>query len=317
MFGFLTTCMMNGAKMEPSRPTTVAQPSPRARTDVGYSSLVNGTIPPYTNVAKVLPIKPKVVLAIPGWNIKYEYNFCPLQWRHNGRDSVSNHQSHHCLRLFRRRSKKTSKLRVTGVCVWNSPVTGKFPAHMAINAENVSIWWRHYVAFMSRTSHIWLAVCYASKSYTTHIHGNVAHMSKLLRESINTEFIDVYMHQRSEKRYQIWTMKKLQHGGSYSQYTSIKKCQWIFDSTHRGRVTHKCVNEMGRHWFRNWINGAKPLPESMLRYRQSGLWENNQWNLNRNTNLFIHENTIENVVLEMMLICLGLNLSMCFTLETV
>ena len=46
-----------------------------------------------------------------------------LRWRHNGRDSVSNHQPHHCLlnRLFRRRSKKTSKLRVTGLCVGNSP----------------------------------------------------------------------------------------------------------------------------------------------------------------------------------------------------
>ena len=41
-----------------------------------------------------------------------------LLWRHNGCDSVSNHQPHHCLlnRLFRRRSKKTSKLRVTGLC---------------------------------------------------------------------------------------------------------------------------------------------------------------------------------------------------------
>ena len=39
-----------------------------------------------------------------------------LQWRHNGHDRVSNHQPHDCLlnRLFRRRSKKTSKLRVTG-----------------------------------------------------------------------------------------------------------------------------------------------------------------------------------------------------------
>ena len=42
-----------------------------------------------------------------------------LQWRHNGHDSVSNHQPHDCLlnRLFVRRSKKTSKLRVTGLCV--------------------------------------------------------------------------------------------------------------------------------------------------------------------------------------------------------
>ena len=47
----------------------------------------------------------------------------PLQRRHNGRDSVSNHQPHDCLlnRLFRRRSKKTSKLRVTGPCAVNSP----------------------------------------------------------------------------------------------------------------------------------------------------------------------------------------------------
>ena len=70
----------------------------------------------------------------------------PLRWRHNGCDSVSNHQPRHCLlnRLFRRRSKKTSKLRVTGLCAGNSPGTGEFSAHMASNAENVSIWWRHH-----------------------------------------------------------------------------------------------------------------------------------------------------------------------------
>ena len=48
-----------------------------------------------------------------------------LQWRHNGLDSASNHQLHDCLlnRLFRRRWKKTSKLRVTGLCAGpvNSP----------------------------------------------------------------------------------------------------------------------------------------------------------------------------------------------------
>ena len=69
-----------------------------------------------------------------------------LQWRHNGRDSVSNHQPHDCLlnRLFRRRSKKTSKLRVTGFCAGNSPGTDESPAQMASCAENVSIWWRHH-----------------------------------------------------------------------------------------------------------------------------------------------------------------------------
>ena len=44
----------------------------------------------------------------------------------------------------RRRLKKTSKLRVTGLCAGNSLVTGEFPAQRASNAENVSIWWRHH-----------------------------------------------------------------------------------------------------------------------------------------------------------------------------
>ena len=46
-------------------------------------------------------------------------NFHALQRRHNEHDGVSNHQSHDCLlnRLFKRRSKKTSKIRVTGLCV--------------------------------------------------------------------------------------------------------------------------------------------------------------------------------------------------------
>ena len=51
------------------------------------------------------------------------YKALTLRWHQNGRDSVSNHQLHGCLfnRLFRRRSKKTSKLRVTGLCLGNSP----------------------------------------------------------------------------------------------------------------------------------------------------------------------------------------------------
>ena len=63
-----------------------------------------------------------------------------LQWHHNERDDVSN-----CLpnRLFRRRSKNISELRVTGLCAGNSPVTVEFLAQRVSSAENVSIWWRH------------------------------------------------------------------------------------------------------------------------------------------------------------------------------
>ena len=69
-----------------------------------------------------------------------------LQWRHNGHGSVSNHQPYDCLlnRLFKAQLKGTSKLRVAGLCAVNSPGTGEFPAQMASNAENVSIWWRHH-----------------------------------------------------------------------------------------------------------------------------------------------------------------------------
>ena len=49
--------------------------------------------------------------------------------------------------LFSRRSKKTSKLRVTGLCGGNSPGTGEFPAQMTSNAENVSPRWRHHAIF--------------------------------------------------------------------------------------------------------------------------------------------------------------------------
>ena len=56
-----------------------------------------------------------------------------LRWRHNDHEGVSNYQPHGFLlnRLFRRRSKKTSKLRVTGLCAGNSPGTGEFPAQRA------------------------------------------------------------------------------------------------------------------------------------------------------------------------------------------
>ena len=57
------------------------------------------------------------------WQYCGQNNLNSLQRRYNGPDSVSNHQLHDCFlnRLFRRRSKKTSKLRVTGLCAGNSP----------------------------------------------------------------------------------------------------------------------------------------------------------------------------------------------------
>ena len=81
----------------------------------------------------------------------YDTNVCKFVWyvitmTSYGHNGVSNQQRHGCLRnrSYRRRSKKISKLRVTGLCAGNSPVTGEFPAQSARNAEKVSIWWRHH-----------------------------------------------------------------------------------------------------------------------------------------------------------------------------
>ena len=76
----------------------------------------------------------------------------PRQWRYNGRYGVSNRRPHHCLlnRLFRRsRLKKTSKLRVIGLCAG----TAEFPAQMASYTKKFSIWWRHHdCIYFSRLS---------------------------------------------------------------------------------------------------------------------------------------------------------------------
>ena len=64
-----------------------------------------------------------------------------LQRRHNERDGVSTHQCLDCLlnRVFRHRSKKTWKLRVTGLCRGDSSVTvelravtGEFPTQKPV-----------------------------------------------------------------------------------------------------------------------------------------------------------------------------------------
>ena len=66
-----------------------------------------------------------------------------LQWRHNERDGVSHHwRIYRLLKiLFMHRSKKTPKLRVTGLCEGNPPVSGGFPSLRDSNLEDVSIWW--------------------------------------------------------------------------------------------------------------------------------------------------------------------------------
>ena len=92
-----------------------------------------------------VPITPSQLLEYITNNIT-DTTEASLQWRHNGPDGVSNNHPHGCLlnRSFRLRWKKTSKLRVSGLCAGSSSVTGEFPAQRASIAENVSLWWRHH-----------------------------------------------------------------------------------------------------------------------------------------------------------------------------
>ena len=83
----------------------------------------------------------------------------PLHWRHNDHDSVSNHQPHDCLLngLFRRRSKKTSKLRVTGLCVGNSTGPVNSPHKWPVT--------RKMFPFDDVIMHSW---CWVSKKFQTY-----------------------------------------------------------------------------------------------------------------------------------------------------
>ena len=73
-----------------------------------------------------------ILFAVTQALVNYNPSIYTLQWRHNERDGVSNHRCLDCLfnRFFRRRSKTTSKLHVTGLCEgiyrWpvNSPQKG-------------------------------------------------------------------------------------------------------------------------------------------------------------------------------------------------
>ena len=116
----------------------------------GATNLVNHsqTLPPFSPLcwSATRACRSTSLYALILWDVNTQPRPSTLQWRHNERDGLSYNQPHDCLlnRLFRRRSKETSKLRVPGLCGGNSPVTGEFPAQMASNAGNISIWWRHH-----------------------------------------------------------------------------------------------------------------------------------------------------------------------------
>ena len=93
----------------------------------------------------------KIYICTSSMNVNYIKFFWMIVFVHIHYNDImsamaSQSQPHDCLfnRLFRRRWNKISKLRVTGLCVGNSPVTSEFPTQKASNVENVSIGRRHH-----------------------------------------------------------------------------------------------------------------------------------------------------------------------------
>ena len=71
-----------------------------------------------------------------------------LHWRQNGCDAsqITSLTIVYSTVYSGTDQRKKSKLWITGLCARNSPVTGEFPAQMASNTENVSIWWCHHAS---------------------------------------------------------------------------------------------------------------------------------------------------------------------------
>ena len=129
-----------------------------------------------------------------------------LQWRHNEHDGVSDHQPHDCLlnRLFKHRRKKTSKLRVTGLCGGNSPETGEFPAQRASNVENVSIWWRHrgYMAIKKpRYDTLFVIWCIAPKLRGSLVQANETGSMVCLFVTIVQQMVNLVISQLNRRMY--------------------------------------------------------------------------------------------------------------------
>ena len=167
----------------------------------------------------------------------------PFLWRHNGRDCISNHQSYDCLlnHSFRRRSKKTSKLRVTGLYMGNSPVTGEFPAQRASNAENISIWWRHHVNCWLM---FWTAGEIGSYDYPSAIEVTLKDMDN----------IDLF--QTTTKHNKTWWRHPME---IFSALLAI--CagvhRWPVNSPHSGQWRGALMFSLICAWMNGWVSNRK------------------------------------------------------------
>ena len=78
---------------------------------------------------------------------------------------------------------------------------------------------------------------------------------------------------------------------------SVRWRQFVL--THFPLVPHICVSELGQHWFRLWLVACSAPSHYLNQSCPIINWthgDNFQWNLNRNSLIFIQENAPENIV---------------------
>ena len=121
--------------------------------------------------------------------------------------------------LFGCKSKKTSKLHVTGLCEGNSPVISEFHTQRASNAENVSIWWCHHVNFR-KYKNVFYSVRTRQNFQARALgafHGRVSSAARAWGHTFSSEAMHVYM---GENRFSLW---------SYHIGTVFESIQLSFD----------------------------------------------------------------------------------------
>ena len=181
---------------------------------------------------------------------------------------------------------KTSKLRVTGLCVGNSPVTGD---------PSVTLDSHHKGPIMR-------------KSFP--YHGNIIGSSPMV-SCRGTQTCCGYIYY-GEYRLALMLISIIGPVTDTNMNTS----------THGSRVMHGCVGELGHYRFKYWLVSF-PAPSHYLNQRKNIVnWFHGnkfQWNSNQNTNIIVQENVFENVVCEMVALlsrsqCVNNTLSLCSTL---
>ena len=224
--------------------------------------IIHGKPPFWTGLYKRPPPKPGMIQS---WYISINYlaSWTTSQLHYDNvimGAMVSNHQPHDCLlnRLFRRGLEKTSKLRVTGLCEGNSPVTGEFPAQRASNTENVSIWWRRRV-FINTFSYSFTGARLNAKV------GNIWPYSG--REGRRSKFGTYMYANRTEQNSEEHKKNKHQNWGCYSfhkekEYQSLDvtdifyhmRNSWVLQPQRRGDSCHLIdINVKQMSSWRFWL----------------------------------------------------------------